>query len=74
MPPFLAALAEAAGGDDPQLPAQAALLPGAPRRTVWSDGACLQPADPLLARAAWGLWAEGQGLAAPNLAGPVDGL
>ena len=35
MPPLLAALAEAAGRDDPQLPAQAALLPGAPRRTVW---------------------------------------
>eukprot|EP00969_Alexandrium_andersonii_P230276 10169985-Alexandrium_andersonii.AAC.1 len=40
MPPLPAALAEAAGHDDPQLPPQAALLPEAPRCAVWSDGAC----------------------------------
>ena len=68
---LLAALADAAESEDPQLPPQAALLPGAPRRTVWSDGACLHPADPLLARAAWGLRCSDRG--EPNLVGPVEG-
>ena len=71
MPPLLGALAEAAGSEDPLLPPQAALLPDSPRRTVWSDGACLYPDDPLLARAAWGLRCEG--VDNPNFAGPVDG-
>ncbi|CAK0881315.1 unnamed protein product [Prorocentrum cordatum] len=62
----------AAGREGPQLPAQAALLPTAPRRTVCSDEACLHPVDPLLARAARGL--QVKGLATPNLVGPVDGL
>ena len=46
-----------------------------PRRTVWRDGSCVHPRDPLLARAAWGLRVEAvAGGQAVGLAGPVDGL
>ena len=71
MPAQLAVLAEAAASDDPQLPAQAQLRPDAPRSTVWSDGGCLHPTDPLLARAAWGLRCEA--LEQCNFGGPVQG-
>jgi ribonuclease HI len=67
----LAALASAAACADAGLPPQAALRPEAARATVWTDGACLHPADPLLARAAWGLRAAG--LEQCNWAGPVNG-
>ena len=50
----LTALAQEAAEDDPQLPAPPPLRAGA-RQTVYSDGACLHPTDPLLARAGWGL-------------------
>ena len=49
-PPHLAALAAAAESEDAAFPPQAALLLDAPRRTVWSDGACVHPTDPMLAR------------------------
>ena len=67
----LAALADAAASADPQIPDQAELRPDAPRSTVWSDGGCLHPTDPLLARAAWGLRCEA--LDQCNWGGPVKG-
>ena len=45
-----------------------------PHRTVYSDGACLRPQDPLLARAGWGVCvADERGRPGRTLAGPVDG-
>jgi ribonuclease HI len=42
---------------------------------VWSDGSCIHPLDPLLARAAWGLRIAGKDDAiAVDLAGPVNGV
>ena len=67
----LAALASAAACVDAGLPPQAELQPAAACATVWTDGACLRPTDPLLARAAWGLRAAG--LEQCNWAGPVSG-
>ena len=71
MPAQLSALADAAAAEDPQFPPQALVQPGLPRSTVWSDGGCLHPTDPLLARAAWGLRCEA--LEQCNWGGPVQG-
>ena len=69
----LLALAEAAAADDPQLPVPQLLRPG-DRQVVYSDGACLHPADPLLARAAWGIHVAVAGAGpARTLGGMVDG-
>ena len=65
----LSARADAAALDDFCFP-QAVSLHSS-RTTVWTDGACLHPADPLLARAAWGLRADA--VDAVNFAGPVGG-
>jgi ribonuclease HI len=71
--PELIALADAASQADPQLPMEQPRVEG-PRRTVWSDGSCIHPLDPLMARAAWGIRVEGnEGAAATDMAGPVDG-
>ncbi|CAK0816047.1 unnamed protein product [Prorocentrum cordatum] len=70
--PPLPALADAASLDDTLFMPQAELQPNAPRRTVWRDGACIHPADHLLARAAWGLRCDGTGES--NFGGHVDGL
>jgi ribonuclease HI len=44
------------------------------RRKVWSDGSCLHPLDPLLARAAWGIRVQSSDAEAHvDMAGPVDG-
>ena len=53
----------------------ARMAPGAPRRKVWSDGSCVHPLDPLLARAAWGIRVQGADEAADptDFAGPVAG-
>ena len=81
-PRHLVALAGAASTAGPELPREAEWRPLLPRRTVWSDGACLHPTDPLLARAGWGLsfgpaggavGATGASLAAAGASGPVDG-
>ena len=71
MPARLAALATAAACECAQLPAQAETHSDAPRSTVWSDGGCLHPTDPLLARAAWLFRCEA--LEQCNWAGPVQG-
>ncbi len=71
LPARLAGMADAASCEDPSLPPQAPPQSDAPRSTVWTDGACLHPTDPLLARAAWGLRCEA--LALCNWGGPVDG-
>ena len=71
--PVLIALADAAT-QDPQLPIEQPEMQ-APRRTVWSDGSCVHPVDPLMARAAWGIRVDGIDGASPtDLAGPVDGV
>ena len=65
----LQGLALQAAAEDPQLPQVCEGLRG----TVFSDGACVHPTDPLLARAAWGLQvsiADGGQL---TLGGPVGG-
>ena len=72
--PALVAMAEAAGREDPGLPVEQ-LAVEAPRTKVWSDGSCVHPLDPILARAAWGLRVDGaRGAPAADLAGPVDGV
>jgi ribonuclease HI len=60
---------------DPQLPAPVPVAPAALRRVVWSDGSCVHPLDPLMARSAWGLRVDANGDEgrAFDLAGPVDG-
>lgn len=59
----------------PVLPAPFRPANEQPRRKAWTDGACLQPTDPLLARAGWGLLLDGPGAAtATEHAGPVDGV
>jgi ribonuclease HI/endonuclease/exonuclease/phosphatase family metal-dependent hydrolase len=80
--PELVALAEAASVAPMHMPVTAeelidAALPGdsgqVARRKIWSDGSCVHPLDPLMARAAWGLHVQGVGGAQPlDLAGPVD--
>jgi ribonuclease HI len=75
--PELIVLAEAASAEPMDLPAEGE-VPWqhceALRRKVWSDGSCLNPLDPLLARAAWGIRVQGIGEAVPvDLAGPVNG-
>jgi ribonuclease HI len=74
--PELIALAEAAFAEPIHLPAEGELAGqagGVLRRKVWSDGSCVHPLDPLLARAAWGIRVQGLGGSGPvNLAGPVD--
>jgi ribonuclease HI len=69
VPLRLAALAEAAA---------ASCLPSPPASsvcttpvTVWTDGACLHPADPYLARAGWGLRLDSE--EPLNMGGPVSG-
>jgi ribonuclease HI len=76
--PELMVLAEAASAEPLHFPAECAMArmaPGAPRRKIWSDGSCVHPLDPLLARAAWGIRVQGADEAADpaDFAGPVDG-
>jgi ribonuclease HI len=76
--PELIVLAEAASSESMHFPVVAGeLAPGdgqAARRKVWSDGSCVHPLDPLLARAAWGLHIQGNGvMQSSDLAGPVGG-
>eukprot|EP00974_Lingulodinium_polyedra_P050905 4895819-Lingulodinium_polyedra.AAC.1 len=52
MDPMLLALAQVAQGVDPELPPQGAAA-AATADVVYSDGACYDPQDPLMARAAW---------------------
>lgn len=68
----LVALAQEAAMEDPQLPV---VLPVGRhgRQTVYSDGACTHPTDPLLSRAAWGVHVAVAGGASRSLGGPVDG-
>lgn len=53
---------------DPVLPPPAQMDDAGPGATVWTDGACLHPTDPLLARAGWGLRHDGH-----SYGGPVGG-
>ncbi|CAK0895360.1 unnamed protein product [Prorocentrum cordatum] len=57
----------------PPLPDPA--TPGLPQGRVraWTDGSCLHPADPLLARAGWGARLEGLPVGRLDSHGPVDG-
>jgi ribonuclease HI len=75
--PQLIVLAEAAERADPQLPDVQPVAEGASSRTIWSDGSCVHPLDPLLARAAWGLRiaasTDGGSAGEHDLAGPVGG-
>ena len=74
LPADLAALLKAAEEEDPGFPDRDAALPAGGRWLVYTDGACADPTDPLLARAAWGLHLPAQrGLAARGAAGPVQG-
>lgn len=72
----LAALAAAARcAEAPQPPPAAPPPEGLPRRRAWTDGACLHPTDPLVARAGWGLLLEGaSGAAGREHSGAVSGL
>jgi len=65
----LAAQADAAALDEFAFPNPLGARAG--RTTVWTDGACLHPADPLMARAAWGLRADAD--ESYNHGGPVQG-
>jgi ribonuclease HI len=69
----LQALAQQAAGDDPQLPGIQQQVRDGPRQTVYSDGACVHPSDPLLARAAWGVHVVAVGGRRRALGGPVGG-
>eukprot|EP00974_Lingulodinium_polyedra_P065470 6330001-Lingulodinium_polyedra.AAC.1 len=53
-------MAQVARGVDPELPPAARVRGGGPRE-VYSDGACLDPEGPLMARAAWAVHAPGDG-------------
>ena len=68
----LVVLAQEAAAADPRLPAPTPPRVGA-RQSVHSDGACLHPTDPLLARAGWGLHIAVAGQPARVLGGPVGG-
>lgn len=58
----------------PPLPPAVEQAPGTVRRRVWTDGACVHPRDPLLARAGWGLVLEGSEQSPEaERGGPVDG-
>ena len=57
----------------PQLPDPAAPELPQGRVRAWTDGSCLRPADPLLARAGWGLRLEGLPGGRLEIHGPVDG-
>eukprot|EP00974_Lingulodinium_polyedra_P044191 4240422-Lingulodinium_polyedra.AAC.1 len=70
MDPLLLALAQVAQGVDPELPRQGAAA-GADAGIVYSDGACYDPQDPLMARAAWAIHVPGEG--GGVWAGPVQG-
>ena len=73
----LGELADAAATQDPQLPSALPLADdagGMVPRTVWTDGSCLNPRDPLLARAGWGLRvAAAEGGEPVDCSGPVGG-
>jgi ribonuclease HI len=78
--PALMALAQTARVEPMQFPvvglqsADAVEGSSGSRRKVWSDGSCLHPLDPLLARAAWGIRVQGVGGGEPrDFAGPVGG-
>eukprot|EP00974_Lingulodinium_polyedra_P115553 11155770-Lingulodinium_polyedra.AAC.1 len=66
------AFAQDAQGVDPELPAPGQLPPPPPGRRweVYTDGACIEPRDPRLARAAWAVVVPGAGR---TWAGPVQG-
>ena len=79
--PELVAMAEAARsepmhfplvaeGEWSTLPPRAGPSGRIARRKIWSDGSCVHPLDPLMARAAWGLHVDG---VTGGLAGPVNG-
>eukprot|EP00974_Lingulodinium_polyedra_P015050 1456964-Lingulodinium_polyedra.AAC.1 len=57
---MLLALAQVAQGVDPELPPHGAAA-GAATDVVYSDGACHDPQDPLMARAAWAIRVPGSG-------------
>eukprot|EP00974_Lingulodinium_polyedra_P007078 671158-Lingulodinium_polyedra.AAC.1 len=63
-------MAQVAQGASPDLPEHGAVAGGG-RREVYTDGACVDPLDPLLARAAWAIVVPGEG--GGTWAGPVDG-
>jgi len=69
--PELEALQLQAECEDPVLPPQQFVDMSSRARTVWTDGACLRPADPFLRRAGWALRLDdGQDA---NWGGPVQG-
>ena len=73
----LGAMAEAARHLEtlPRLPPAVGPIPGQARRRAWTDGACVHPTDPLLARAGWGLLLDAtEGVAAAAHQGAVDGF
>eukprot|EP00974_Lingulodinium_polyedra_P130108 11212567-Lingulodinium_polyedra.AAC.1 len=63
-------MAQVAKGVDPELPQAGAARGDAPR-VVYSDGACVGPQDPLLARSTWAVHIPGAG--GGMWAGPVQG-
>eukprot|EP00974_Lingulodinium_polyedra_P108090 10462577-Lingulodinium_polyedra.AAC.1 len=63
-------MSQAAQGVDPELPAIGAGARGEPSE-VYSDGACYDPQDPLMARATWAVHIPGPRGGA--WAGPVHG-
>eukprot|EP00974_Lingulodinium_polyedra_P120643 11175887-Lingulodinium_polyedra.AAC.1 len=63
-------MAQVAQGVSPDLPPAGAAACGE-RREVYTDGACVDPLDPLPARAAWAIVVPGVG--GGTWAGPVDG-
>ncbi len=65
-------LAREAAVEDPQLP-ETHPVARAGRQTVYSDGSCKHPADPLLARAAWEVYVASAGGIDRLLGGLVSG-
>eukprot|EP00974_Lingulodinium_polyedra_P087889 8522130-Lingulodinium_polyedra.AAC.1 len=63
-------MAQVAHGVDPELPPAARVRGDGPHE-VYSDGACLDPEDPLMARAAWAARVPGEG--GGTWAGPAQG-
>eukprot|EP00974_Lingulodinium_polyedra_P111280 10764515-Lingulodinium_polyedra.AAC.1 len=63
-------MAQVAQGVCPGLPPDGP-VPAQSRREVYTDGACVDPLDTLLARAAWAIIVPGPG--GGTWAGPVDG-
>eukprot|EP00974_Lingulodinium_polyedra_P103414 10013962-Lingulodinium_polyedra.AAC.1 len=68
--PMLQAMAQVAQGVDPEPPSHGAAA-GAAADVIYSDGACYDPQDPLMARAAWAIHVPGRG--GGDWVGPVQG-